>query len=581
MADEDENMIKCGKVGRSLKECRFFQSPFVEISDNAYSMLVAKYGTHVVCLPAVNSSGIDEIWLRRWQVVGGNCIVQVVIDDEESVLKAAGVIQEHFSSTVSAIDIILPQADNSNLDDQMYQRLLKSIKTLHTKFSCPIACKLMISHNDIDKTIRMAEQLHHAGCKVILLHGRIHGDHKPSVLKKIHWGLIKEIRDSVSKETVVVLEIGCQSVHEVERCLAFTGVDGLAVAEPLLWNPSFFLEKRPSAVQMMKDYTDLCMKCATQLDIAKETILKFSGYILNRFSGMKDRLVSATTYEELDEIVVSLDEELGKLSKKQVKSLEKLQQRKERYRMKKIRRREETMGLTSNSGESDDILSEDRLTKKETKQARKEKVTTALLSGQRVAIDLSLEEHMTDKEITKVAGQIRRLYGSNLKSPQPFHVYLTGMDRNGRIYKECTRQNEGFEKYLIDITERKVPDIFESESIVYLSPDSPNILGELDEHKVYVIGGLVDHQVIKGVSLGKADSSKINTARLPIDEYMQKGEPGNHSYSRVLTINQVFDILLKFHETKDWVQALGSGVPKRKGFILKQSREISKPNLVS
>lgn len=45
----------------------------------------------------------------------------------------------------------------------------------------------------------------------------------------------------------------------------------------------------------------------------------------------------------------------------------------------------------------DDQLSEDRLSKREEKQARKEKVTTALLSGQRVAIDLSLEEHMTDK----------------------------------------------------------------------------------------------------------------------------------------------------------------------------------------
>ena len=36
-------------------------------------------------------------------------------------------------------------------------------------------------------------------------------------------------------------------------------------------------------------------------------------------------------------------------------------------------------------------------------------------------------------------------------------------------------------------------DEFDAKDVVYLSSESPNVLSELDVTKVYVIGGLVDH----------------------------------------------------------------------------------------
>ena len=41
--------------------------------------------------------------------------------------------------------------------------------------------------------------------------------------------------------------------------------------------------------------------------------------------------------------------------------------------------------------------------------------------------------------------------------------------------------------------ERDFTDVFPKEDIVYLSSESSNVLENLDDNKVYIIGGIVDH----------------------------------------------------------------------------------------
>lgn len=53
--------------------------------------------------------------------------------------------------------------------------------------------------------------------------------------------------------------------------------------------------------------------------------------------------------------------------------------------------------------------------------------------------------------------------------------------------------------------------------------------------------------------------SGIRTARLPIGRYL-----ASLPTRKVLTVNQVFEILVKYVESKDWEQALYSVIPKRK-----------------
>lgn len=59
--------------------------------------------------------------------------------------------------------------------------------------------------------------------------------------------------------------------------------------------------------------------------------------------------------------------------------------------------------------------------------------------------------------------------------------------------------------------------------------------------------------------MNKAIESKIRTARLPIGRYL-----ASLTTRKVLTVNQVFEILVRWVETKDWEEALYAVIPKRK-----------------
>ncbi|XP_053155986.1 tRNA methyltransferase 10 homolog B [Hemicordylus capensis] len=212
-----------------------------------------------------------------------------------------------------------------------------------------------------------------------------------------------------------------------------------------------------------------------------------------------------------------------------------------------------------------------QLSKWDLKVMTKERLLEAKETGPRLCIDLSMTSHMTKKEISRLAAQIRRLYGSNKKAQRPFWLFLTGFMRNSPIYEACLRMNDGFTNYLMDVTSESYIDLFPLETIVYLTPDSENALDEVDPQKVYVLGGLVDESIQKRLTFQRAQEQRLHTVRLPIQEYMVKNANVKNYHSTTLAINQVFDALSTFYETKSWEEALKAAVSPGKGYVLRDT----------
>lgn len=70
---------------------------------------------------------------------------------------------------------------------------------------------------------------------------------------------------------------------------------------------------------------------------------------------------------------------------------------------------------------------------------------------------------------------------------------------------------------------------------------------------------LLSTLLVQNLCLKKSQDTNIRSARLPIGTYLSELKT-----RKVLTVNQTFEILLKWTETRDWEQALYSVVPKRK-----------------
>ncbi|KAM3590345.1 uncharacterized protein V6R79_007857 [Siganus canaliculatus] len=236
---------------------------------------------------------------------------------------------------------------------------------------------------------------------------------------------------------------------------------------------------------------------------------------------------------------------------------------------KKSRRKEEKLRRKLNrEQESGAPQDTPQFSKRVMKAITRERLAEAQSTGLKLCIDLSMTDTMSDKEISRLAGQIRRLYGSNKKAEQPFHLFLTELREDSRLYRECLRMNDGFLNYTMDITEESCLDLFPPETVVYLTPDAEEALETVDPDCVYVLGGLVDESIQKKLSFSRAKELSVRTARLPINEHMVKKSNPKNFHSKILAVNQVFEILTTFCSSGSWTRALQMCFPLGKGYVV-------------
>ncbi|RLN66044.1 hypothetical protein BBP00_00002491 [Phytophthora kernoviae] len=255
------------------------------------------------------------------------------------------------------------------------------------------------------------------------------------------------------------------------------------------------------------------------------------------------------------------DGDAKKMSKRAMRKEKRRTQWEERKANKKVKRQEQQRAKKANGAipppRELDMSEEAVMRRKERAIAKRESFLMAAEEGAMVVIDCGFEEKMSEKEKKSLSQQIMFSYGVNKRSRTPMNAFITSLRGDT---KDNLEKISGFHEWLaFKVSSKCYMDLFKKESLVYLTADSPNTITKLSQDKVYIIGGIVDRNRLKGITYEKAVEQEIETAKLPLDAVVEMG-----STTRVLTVNHVFEILAHFSEVKDWAQATLATLPSRK-----------------
>ncbi|CAL8123284.1 unnamed protein product [Orchesella dallaii] len=173
-----------------------------------------------------------------------------------------------------------------------------------------------------------------------------------------------------------------------------------------------------------------------------------------------------------------------------------------------------------------------------------------------ICIDMSFNDLMIEKDLHKCVKQLHRCYSVNRRHENPLQFYVTSF--TGKAVNVMGK-NDGWKNWDVHFREKSYLELdYPKEKIVYLTAESDNVLRETEDGKLYVIGGLVDHNSKKGLCHKLALENGVQHARLPLDEYIEM------STRKVLSVDHVFEILGGVAQKKPWEEVLLKVLPPRK-----------------
>ncbi|KAF1798903.1 guanine-1-methyltransferase-domain-containing protein [Mucor lusitanicus] len=174
-------------------------------------------------------------------------------------------------------------------------------------------------------------------------------------------------------------------------------------------------------------------------------------------------------------------------------------------------------------------------------------------------VDCGFGDLMTEKEHLSYVKQLGYTYGKNKVAPKAMKLALTSFDDTLKDLLDRKLPTwQQWKESTVSVHSESYMELYDKDSLVYLSADSDNVIERLEEGKNYIIGGIVDKNRYKNLCQDKAVKQGIQTARLPIGNYLQMAS------RKVLTVNQVCEIMLKWLELHDWQQAFMDTIPGRK-----------------
>lgn len=276
-----------------------------------------------------------------------------------------------------------------------------------------------------------------------------------------------------------------------------------------------------------------------------------------------------TTESEQQAQLTEQPQQEQSLSKNQLKKKRRWERAMENKKRRK--QQEKEIKIAKAIAEGRDIEKERKLCQQRTldgknKKKRQEqwnkKYTSIIKNSFEICIDCIYEQQMILKEINSLSLQIRYCYAENKRSKMPCQLTITNL--NGQTLQNLMNVS-GFHEWTtkaFSYTNKSLEIVYKDrlEDVVYLTSDADETIEELDNTKIYVIGGIVDRNRLKRAAITRAEKLGIQTAKLPLEKYLQKMKT-----TKVLTTNHVFSILLKYREYgNNWEKALLDVLPQRK-----------------
>lgn len=180
--------------------------------------------------------------------------VQFCANDPDELLEAA----EYVAPFCDAVDLNLgcPQGiarkGKYGAFLQEDQELIYTlIKKLHENLPVPVTAKIRILETR-EKTLAYAQKVLSAGASILTVHGR-HRDQKGHKTGLADWNVIRYLRESLPKDTVIFANGNILRREDIDRCLEVTGADAVMSAEGNLYDPAIFAEA-PAVGEEKRDY---------------------------------------------------------------------------------------------------------------------------------------------------------------------------------------------------------------------------------------------------------------------------------------------------------------------------------------
>ncbi|GFE54387.1 hypothetical protein BaOVIS_017910 [Babesia ovis] len=226
-----------------------------------------------------------------------------------------------------------------------------------------------------------------------------------------------------------------------------------------------------------------------------------------------------------------------RLAKQRYKEKRK-ERRRERRKTHRERRslelREIVAGMTEE--ERQQYIIDRRKQKEEEKALQEQFIQDAHDNGMPICINLNFANIMNDKESKSLARQVSYMYNCVKKRMTKVKLVLTGLNTESILYSHLQLFN--VDKWKVHKHTEDYWEVIDRNNIIVLSPDADEEIEEIDQSKTYVIGGLVDVNVKKKLTLEQAIEHGLTTRALPIKKYFPECK------KRILNLTAVFGILV-------------------------------------